>query len=400
MRRIEPGHCEPLFGAAATRELERRAAATLAPFTLMARAGLSVAHLTRALAPHARRIWVACGPGNNGGDGLVAAVHLLRHARSLGNRPQILVTLAGDPRQLPADAAHAYALAGQEGLVLQPDPPPDFDFVIDALLGIGASRAADGRVTDHLTMLRNSVAPVLGVDLPSGLLSDTGVCLGLHPAPLGPRHTLSLLTLKPGLFTADGRDQAGTVWFDDLGTGDTQPGAPDALLNNPVQANLSARVHASHKGSFGEVLVIGGQGIADTGMGMTGAAVLAGRAALHGGAGRVYLALLDAQGHGQGWDPNGPELMFRRLDQVLTSDLLRQASVACGCGGGTAIAPHLPRILSCARCLVLDADALNTIAQDSALQDLLRERSSRGWTTVITPHPLEAARLLGCETPR
>jgi hydroxyethylthiazole kinase-like uncharacterized protein yjeF len=398
IRRITLGDCEPLHSVAATREIERAAAAGQPPFSLMARAGLSVARLSLALAPHAQRIWIACGPGNNGGDGLVAAMHLMQHSLNNGGRPAIGVTLAGEVSRLPADAAEALQLARQSGVTLLHHPPADWDFAIDALLGIGASRPAIGVLAEHLALIRMSRAPVLSVDLPSGLLGDTGVCLGLHAAPPGERHTLSLLTIKPGLFTADGRDPSGCVWFDDLGVDSTQRTAPIALLNSTAETARPVRAHATHKGSFGDVLVIGGQDITHSGSGMTGAAVLAARAALRGGAGRVYLALLSGEGEGPSWDPVCPELMLRRLDRVLDSDLLQTASVACGCGGGAAVAPHLPRILSRAHTLVLDADALNAIAEDGALQSLLQQRFSRAWTTVLTPHPLEAARLLGTDT--
>jgi len=250
-------------------------------------------------------------------------------------------------------------------------------------------------------LLRQTRRPVLCVDLPSGLHADTGVHLsGSATQRLpGPRHTLALLTLKPGLFTADGRDQAGDVWFDDLGIAPPADVSAMALLNGQA-IQLSARAHASHKGSHGDVLVIGGQDINVHGSGMTGAAILAARAALHSGAGRIYVGLLTGGTSGQspGWDPVCPELMFRHIDVLMQSDLLQQASVVCGCGGGSAIAAVLPRALVNAHRLVLDADALNTIANDGQLQTQLRHRSERGWTTVLTPHPLEAARLLGTTT--
>jgi hydroxyethylthiazole kinase-like uncharacterized protein yjeF len=146
------------------------------------------------------------------------------------------------------------------------------------------------------------------------------------------------------------------------------------------------RSHASHKGSYGDVAIIGGA------PGMTGAALLAATAALHHGAGRVFVGLLDGgsmQAH-----PQQPELMFR----VPGALKLHALAVVCGCGGGEAVRPLLPRVLGEAARLVLDADALNAIASDTALQALLRYRAAQGLPTVLTPHPLEAARLLGCTT--
>jgi hydroxyethylthiazole kinase-like uncharacterized protein yjeF len=124
---------------------------------------------------------------------------------------------------------------------------------------------------------------------------------------------------------------------------------------------------------------------------MAGAALLAGRAALHAGVGRVFVALLGAD---VSVDPCQPELMFRSPDAL---DLDQQV-VVCGCGGGEAVSKVLPRILSRAKSLVLDADGLNAIAGDTQLQTQLRARAARGWRTILSPHPLEAARLLGSRT--
>ncbi len=400
MRRIDSSSDEALYGADATRAIETANAAALPSHSLMARAGLAVARLARALAPHARCIWVACGPGNNGGDGWVAATHLHQWAQTSGLGLQVVVTHCADPERLPADATHALQRARESGVCLQDAPPDHFDLAIDALLGIGRLRTPTGRLADHLQRLQNSAAPVLCVDLPSGLDADTGTHITgprQHPLP-GPRHTLALLTLKPGLFTADGRDQAGTVWLDNLGA--SHP--PDIA----VSANLhgvpltSTRPHASHKGRQGDVVVIGGQHICAQGIGMTGAAVLAARAALHAGAGRVFLGLLGGAGgeNEVAWDPICPELMLRRWQALQTSELLDSASVVCGCGGGQVVAAVLPEVMQRARQLVLDADALNAVAADAALQNALQQRAARSQITVLTPHPLEAARLLGTDT--
>ena len=400
---------EALYSIEATRHIEREAIARQPVHTLMARAGLSVAHLALALRPHSGIIWVACGPGNNGGDGLVAATHLHRWAQARGGMPRVVVThWTGDPdddSRLPADARNALTSARQAGVEFADQPPACFDLAIDAVLGLGATRPAQGRLSDWLLVLRSTVQPVLSVDLPSGLDADTGVLSPLSGTPPptlpGPRHTLSLLTLKPGLFTAHGRDAAGRIWMDDLGV------VPPA--ETPVLAWLAGQeapavpkvdgLHASHKGSFGDVVVIGGQGICVDGSGMTGAALLAARAALQAGAGRVFVGLLQGAGaDGPTWDPVAPELMFRRPERLLEEAMLRQGCVVCGCGGGVSVVSVLPRVLSGVRCLVLDADALNAIAADTNLQTQLRHRQGRGWTTVITPHPLEAARLLACDT--
>ena len=399
MRLIGSHQPEPLHSVQSTREIERAAAECLPAHALMARAGQAVAQLAQALAPHAQNLWIACGPGNNGGDGLMAAALLQRETDRLGLSRRIHLTIAGDPKRLPADAAHALGKALASGLQIAEAAPTDFDFAIDALLGIGASRQPSGALATQLATIRQAPAPVLAVDLPSGLEADTGVLLGVAAASPGPRHTLSLLTLKPGLFTAQGRDVAGEVWFDQLGVEPMPSLRPTALLNAASQISLSPLMrHATHKGSHGEVLVIGGQGIGYGGSAMIGAAVLAARAAIRTGAGRVYLCLLQHSDTPPAFDPEQPELMFRTAASALRGDLLERSTVVCGCGGGEAVVPLLPTILSRARSLVLDADALNAIAADAQLQSLLIRRQARGWTTVVTPHPLEAARLLGRST--
>ncbi len=371
MQRITPDRPWPLLDVALSRAIEQAAAATLPAHALMQRAGLAVARLALAVAPHARTVWIASGPGNNGGDGIEAALHL----QQWGKHP--VVTWLGDEKRAPADSLASLQRARQAKVAFADERPAHWDLAIDALLGIGGARALEGRMADWANAMSQAAAPVLAVDLPSGLNADTGTGGAVRAT-----HTLCLLSLKPGLFMAAGRDPSGQVWFDDLGV--AQPAQePTAWLAGPPQR--SERLHASHKGTYGDVAVIGGA------PGMTGAALLAGSAALHGGAGRVFVALLD--GGTLGVDESQPELMFRPWDSL---DLGPMA-VACGCGGGDAVRAVLPKVLSTAKALVLDADALNAIAADAQLQALLQARSRRQRPTVLTPHPLEAGRLLGCD---
>lgn len=379
MDRINTGSDSLLFDTAATRRIEIAAAAKLPPHTLMQRAGLAVARLAMALVPHARTIWVACGPGNNGGDGFEAAMQLQQRGF------HTIVTWSGSVDRLPPDARQSLQRAQHAGVVFADTPPAAFDLAIDAMLGLGASRPPEGLMADWLLRMHDGSAPVLSIDLPSGLNADTGAwampASGRAPTT-GPRHSLSLLTLKPGLFTASGRDAAGEVWLDDLGVSHAETATARLVGSRPTRA----RPHSSHKGSFGDVAVIGGA------QGMVGAAMLAASAALHGGAGRVFLALLD-QAAGA-LDITQPELMLRHPS---TLDW-KQMTVVCGCGGGNDIGVELPRVLSTAAALILDADALNAIARDPLLQSLLKRRAMREWRTVLTPHPLEAARLLETDT--
>ncbi len=376
-----PTYSWPLHGRAATRAAEAAALAQQAnPHALMACAGLAVARLALAMAPHAGRAWVAAGPGNNGGDGLVAALHLQRAGW------QVTVNLVGGTQARPADAAWALQQAQDAGVDIRqcaPASPPGTDdagLMIDALLGIGSSRPPQGAMAACIQHINACAAPVLAVDVPSGLNADTGTCWGDNAVRA--HATLSLLSLKPGTFTARGRDLAGAVWLHTLGV---HAGPPSAGLHVP--AARPARAHASHKGSHGDVAVVAGAA------GMTGAAWLAARAALAAGAGRVLVSLLADSPEMP--DMLHPELMQRPQWWLSAPPLLARHTVVCGCGGGPVVAEVLPLLLAHAGRLVLDADALNAVARDARLARQLRQRAARLSPTVLTPHPLEAGRLLG-----
>jgi ADP-dependent NAD(P)H-hydrate dehydratase / NAD(P)H-hydrate epimerase len=376
----------PLHDAQQSRRIETAVAAALPPHTLMQRAGLSVARLALAIAPHAQRIWIAAGPGNNGGDGLEAAMHL----RGAGKDVQ--VSLAGDPSKMPVDAAASFRRAADAGVAIgeSTSAPDDVDLAIDALLGLGATREPEGAMALLVRTLNATSCPRLAVDLPSGLSADTGVLLG--PLAVRATHTLALLSLKPGLFTAMGREQAGALWFDDLGcTNEAAAVPPRAQLGDADSARhlRPARGHAGHKGGYGDVIVVGGA------PGMSGALTLAARAALAGGAGRVFACALDPSLPTH--DPLAPELMWRPGLWHDDPSAWQDATVVCGCGGGNAVREALSVLLSRSARLVLDADALNAIAADTALQSLLSARAARHRATVLTPHPLEAARLLALQ---
>ncbi len=408
---------QPLYDVSTTRQIEHLAASALPPHTLMQRAGLSVARLSLALRPHAQSIWVACGPGNNGGDGFEAAMHLHRLGKP------VTVTWTGPGRNgFPPDAQASYERAVAAGVPMAPTPPQKFDFCIDALLGIGfaadtkKSHPGDDLMAQWLGLMQASPAARLAVDLPSSLQADTGHANFENQSNAtkyianSPRKiyridlfTLCFLTLKPGLFTAGGRDHAGEVWFDDLGVSASTKAAqpqPCAWLlgaDRVTPPKRSQALNASHKGSFGDVAVIGGESTPTSHM--AGATLLAARAALHSGAGRVFVALLGVSGGcdssaNMTVDPVQPELMFRSPEAL---DFKRQV-IVCGCGGGAAVNTVLTELLSSAATLVLDADALNAIALNVHFQASLQARYARGYCTVLTPHPLEAARLLGLKT--
>jgi hydroxyethylthiazole kinase-like uncharacterized protein yjeF len=380
-----------LFDDATTRRMEHRAAAALPAHALMARAGVALLRLARAIAPHARRVWIAAGPGNNGGDGLVLATWLRRAGID------VRVTRVGHAadRAPPPDAAWALAEARAAGVALLDDLPDAawlalVDLGIDALLGLGQRRAPQGPLAAAIAAL-NRLGAVLSVDAPTGLSTDTGARLG--DAVVRASHTLTLLTAKPGLFTGAGRETAGELWFDDLGVSPQADETPVATLTgeHAVVARLPHRRHLANKGSYGDVHVAGGAA------GMVGASLLAAHAASLAGAGRVLVHAHSSDAGGVlPVDVHHPELMLRpvgELQAALRGN--RKTTVVAGCGGGDDVVAELPGCLSNAARLVLDADALNAIARDTGLRAHVRTRGARAATTILTPHPLEAARLLG-----
>ena len=395
MHPLNRSHAWPILGPGEVRLLEP-ALQALSPAPLMQSAGLAGARLAMAIAPHARRVWIAVGPGNNGGDGLEAALNLHQWGK------EVVVSLIAPRGSGPADAQAALKRALQAGVRLLDHVPHIWlqqmtaqDLCIDALLGIGATRPFSPELQACVQAMQSCTAPVLAIDVPTGLNPQSGQWLdGETSQALAVRaaHTLSLISVQAGLLMGHGRDASGQIWLDDLGyRPDQHQAKPLAWLNTPHSKPV--RAHASHKGSHGDVAIIGGESMAAHGMGMNGAAILAATAALHAGAGRVILAWL-TEPDGVSVPPDVMQRPFKRL-------ALEQLHVVCGCGGGNAIGAVLPEVLQRSAQLVLDADGLNAVAQDRQLQNALRQRAAPDpapQTTVITPHPLEAARLLDCNT--
>jgi len=389
LQRLSAESAWPVYGRQGIRALETRLQAQ-SPTPLMAQAGRATAQLALAISPHAQRIWVAAGPGNNGGDGLEAALQLHRWGK------KVCVSLMGSVDQLPADARAAWQRAISAGVPINHEWPSDalkswgpHDLIIDALLGIGATRPLQKDMLTWVQAINQSMAQVLAVDVPTGLNADSGQLLGPSQDAVGIQadHTITFIAAKPGLFMGHGRDLCGKIWLAHLGWALGMHGlAPDAWLN-PVSPRPH-KTHASHKGSYGDVAVIGGEADAH-GWGMTGAAVLAATSALNAGAGRVILSLLSG-----GSTSTAPADLMQRNWQSLDLEGLH---VVCGCGGGASVKQVLPTVLQRAMQLVLDADGLNAVAQDPQLQAWLRQRAPAR-ATVITPHPLEAARLLNTHT--
>jgi hydroxyethylthiazole kinase-like uncharacterized protein yjeF len=362
----------PLLSGADIRAIEAATEPVIGQPGLIEQAGLAIARWVLAQAPHAQFFWIACGNGNNGGDGAEAAIHLHRWGKT------VYVSAIKSPKNAPADASRAWTRLVAEGIAVHHEAPDSWDVCIDALLGIGLQRHPEPPYAEWIKRINQAAKPTFAIDVPSGLNADTG---STFEPVVQASATLSLVGLKPGLFTHQGRDVCGDIWLHKLGTESTTEHIRCTL--NPKPKPLP-RPHASHKGSFGDVAIVGGA------LGMQGAAVLAACAALHAGAGRVFLACLNSEGlQGLGIPP---DIMLRSPDTLSHQGL----TVVAGCGGGLDISHHLPHWLELVERLVIDADALNAIAIRPALAQALVQR--RADTTVITPHPLEAARLLGCKT--
>ena len=373
-----------LYSLDEIRVVELAAQASLPPGTLMQRAGTSAAELALHFLPQhgERRVLVLAGPGNNGGDALGMAARLAAAC-------EVVVILFADPAKLPADAAQAWRRAQKSDAEFA-DPEEacallaqHWPLVVDGLFGIGLSRAITGLLHDVIAALNVSDSTVLSLDIPSGLDADTGAIVGDDGIAVIATHTLTFIGDKPGLHTCEGRDHAGVVSLAGLGIAPVLFPPCRATLNWPTLFNrfLKPRRQNSHKGSYGDVAVIGGAS------GMAGATLLSARAAIKSGAGRTYAMFLDGA---ITLDPQQPELMCRRADdfEFGTAALV----VGPGLGQSQAARTLLERVLPTADPLVLDADALNLIAAAPALQ---KQLASRRTPAILTPHPLEAARLLG-----
>lgn len=378
----------PVYTTAEIRAIESQALAAPNPPCLMEKAGLAAAEIvqSRWLNAGGNRVLVLAGPGNNGGDALVAARHLLAWKR------QVTVVFTGEAERLPADAKQAFdrwQLAG--GRTEQAIPAHgQWDCVIDGLFGIGLdeTRSLGEKYRQLIGQANQLHLPILALDIPSGLASDSG---HVHEAAIQATLTATFIALKPGLLTHDGCDHCGEIVICDLGleVAAMLP-ARNGLLN---EAEISMRLPRprpanSHKGTYGRVGILGGAA------GMVGAALLAGRAALGLGAGRVYLGLL-ADLASPAIDPVQPELMLRAPRDLLKQDSLDCLVIGPGLGTQITACSYLEQALQTRLPLVLDADALNLIANYTELGAALQTRQA---PAILTPHPAEAGRLLNLST--
>ncbi|SNR97177.1 yjeF C-terminal region, hydroxyethylthiazole kinase-related/yjeF N-terminal region [Methylobacillus rhizosphaerae] len=366
---------KPLYAQSQLRAMEQAHAHD----GLMEKAGAAAARLASSLllTVSGARILVLAGPGNNGGDALVAA----RYLRQQGY--QVDVVFTGTYASLPPDARAAYEAWLADGGEIASGLPQgrEWQLIVDGLFGIGLTRELDALHRDLVQQVNAMGVPVLSLDIPTGICMHTGRVLG---AAVCAAHTLTFLGLKPGLYTQDGPDHAGQVYLDNLGL-NAAPPAAGFLVDVPPALPARRRLN-SHKGSHGSVGVIGGAEH------MVGAVLLAGRAALRAGAGRVYCGLL--AGSAPALDQGQAELMLR--DAASVPQFATVMVAGPGMGQSDTAVSLLHSLLELSQLLILDADALNLLAAHPELQAILHQR--KPGTLAITPHPGEAATLLHITT--
>jgi ADP-dependent NAD(P)H-hydrate dehydratase / NAD(P)H-hydrate epimerase len=374
-----------LYSVAQVRALDAYAIAELGipGYTLMRRAGEAALRALRTRWPTAGRIAIVCGGGNNGGDGYVVA----RYARAAGL--DVCVLAATDPAQLRGDALRAadeYRASGGQVQPMVPASLDDAEVLVDAVLGTGLSQSLRPDVAAAIEAMNSAARPILALDLPSGLDGDSGRA---HGVAVRADTTITFVAHKTGLYLGDGPEFAGRVLLDNLGI-EAPPGAAgDPVMERVNEADIARalprRNRAAHKGDFGRVLIIGGA------PGMAGAVRLAGEACLRCGAGLVTIAT--APEHVVAIVAGRPELICHgvRSADELAAPLAAASVVAIGPGLGTGDWSRslLDAVLSCAKPLIMDADALNLLAMTGQRAPV---------DAILTPHPGEAARLLGGTT--
>jgi len=371
-----------LYRTDSIRRIEQAWMARLPQGELMRRAAGAVADNAARMArdlPRATPIVALVGPGNNGGDSLLAA----RLLADRGFPVRVVSTSPEVPSAADASAiwqawhAHGGTIESLDALGALLEQRP---LVIDGLFGIGLARPLGGRLASAVQAIGAAGLSVLAVDVPSGIDAERGAVVGgSDGVAVRAAVTVTMIGDKPGLHTGIALDHAGRVVVADLGL-DVQPGdgrlfgAADAARAMPV------RPRDTHKGSFGAVTVVGGA------PGTIGAALLAARGAQASGAGKVFIASPGAPV----FDPGQPQLMTRPLERAL--EAVDAACIGCGLGLSEAARHAVAAALRSELALVVDADALNLLVSEPALARALK---ARGAPSVLTPHPLEAARLLG-----
>ena len=389
----------PLFTSDQVRKIE----SANTQIDLMRRAGRAAAEFLFARTTVDSRIVLFAGPGSNGGDALACAAELAQ----AGYFP--IVVLLGDPEKFVEDAARAWQrvielqdLSSDSSYVPSPTSgwrekilvtrtipaPISAEWVIDGLFGIGLKRRLHGVYRDAVQAIataRTDGAQVLALDVPSGVDADTGAVLG--DAIVAADFTMTFIANKPGLVTGPALDYVGELRCATLDLPLLQQQGAVYLLNATyLSAARKAPQANAHKGSHGTCVIIGGAN------GMLGAVLLASRAAMRTGAGKVKIGWL-TEPHPQ-VDPLMPEVMMNSAVELINTDCHAMV-IGCGLGVSGAAVRILKSALNRDLPMVIDADALNLIAESAELATLVQRRTA---PTIITPHPAEAARLLGCST--
>jgi len=390
-RAINAGNSHALLDSAAIRVIEQ----SCPGIDLMRRAGKAAARFLIERTTTDSRVVLFAGPGNNGGDAFACAVELA----AAGYAPA--VCMLGDPARLPADAMAAWqrmsAVAADDArtrggairIVMGYDGRPlEADWIVDGLFGIGLRRPLDGAFVTAVAAIaaaRERGACVLALDVPSGIDTDSGALVGA--CAVAADHTISFIACKPGLVTGPALDHVGEVHLASLGLPELPRGATSTFGLVDARARLRRPRANAHKGTHGTLCIVGG---AD---GMLGAALLASRAAMRMGTGKVRVAWL-AQPYPQ-VDPQMPEVMMGSARTQGSTAGSSALVVGCGLGRSDEARRVLADVLPSDLPLLLDADALNLIAESGELRLQVARRAA---ATVITPHPAEAARLLGSTT--
>ncbi len=374
-------------------EMRRADALTIAAgmpgYTLMLLAGEAVAETAAQMLGTRGRVLVLCGPGNNGGDGFVAA----RRLREMGH--DVVVALLGTQERLKGDAARAAAgdWTGEVHAV-SGVRPADFALVIDALFGAGLARDLDGEAALAVERMNASGRPILAVDMPSGIDGDTGAVRG---TAVRATRTVTFARRKPGHLLLPGRAHCGSVAVADIGIADeTIAAAGGSIFANAPALWAEAFPRPTldtHKYRRGHALVLSGAAL------HTGAARLAARGALRVGAGLVTLAspaeaLAVNAAH-------STAVMLRRCDRAAELAALladrRFNAVALGPALGVSASTRekVAAAFAADRAAVLDADALTSFEGDAAALAGCAERCAQA--PVLTPHEGEFARLFKAE---
>jgi ADP-dependent NAD(P)H-hydrate dehydratase / NAD(P)H-hydrate epimerase len=380
---------ENLYTAEQVRELDRIAIEehSIPGYSLMQRAARFSYDVLKQHWPDANNIAVVCGSGNNAGDGYVLAKLAIEDGK------QVSLINMFNAENLKGDAATAYQDLSTTNISPQNYSPSLFDgvdVIVDALFGTGLDRDIEGECCELIKLMKTSECPTISIDIPSGINADTGDTMNVA---VNADVTATFIGLKQGMFTNDGLAASGVIKFHDLDVPEevyqqmklnSGSHAASRLILEDLSKVLEPRHRNSHKGDFGHVLVVGGDA------GYLGAARMAAEAAARVGAGLVSIATRSS--HASLLSTVRPEIMSHAVETLEDiMPLIKRATVIAigpGLGKSEWAKLLLVRVLESKLPIVIDADALNLLAEE--------EQASKSW--VITPHPGEAARLLNTDT--